>query len=33
MMVTLQPGSYTAKVTGFGGTTGVSLVEIYELPD
>ena len=33
MIVTLQPGSYTAKVTGFGGTTGVSLVEIYELPD
>jgi hypothetical protein len=33
MIVTLQPGSYTAKVTGFAGTTGVGLVEIYELPD
>jgi predicted Zn-dependent protease len=33
MIVTLQPGSYTAKVTGFEGATGVGLVEIYELPD
>jgi hypothetical protein len=33
MIITLQPGSYTAKVTGFQGATGVSLVEVYELPD
>ena len=33
MIVTLQPGSYTAKVSGFTGGSGVSLVEIYELPD
>lgn len=33
MIVTLQPGKYTAKVTGFSGTTGVALVEIYELPN
>jgi hypothetical protein len=32
MIITLQPGSYTAKVTGFQGATGVSLVEIYEMP-
>jgi hypothetical protein len=33
MIVTLQPGSYTAKVTGFQGATGVGLVEIYEMPE
>ncbi len=32
MIITLQPGSYTAKVSGFEGSTGVALVEIYELP-
>lgn len=32
MLVTLQPGSYTAKVSGFQGATGVALVEIYEMP-
>lgn len=32
MLVTLQAGSYTAKVSGFEGQTGVSLVEIYEVP-
>jgi hypothetical protein len=26
------PGAYTAKVTGVGNTTGVALVEVYELP-
>ncbi len=30
LVATLQPGSYTAQVTG--GTTGVVLVEAYELP-
>jgi len=32
LLVTLQPGSYTAQVTGVGNTTGVALVEIYEVP-
>jgi hypothetical protein len=32
MLITLQPGSYTAKVTGFEGRTGVALIEIYEVP-
>lgn len=31
-LITLQPGSYTAKVTGFEGATGVALIEIYEMP-
>lgn len=36
MLVTLQPGNYTAQISGFvGGSTsptGVALVEIYEMP-
>jgi hypothetical protein len=32
MIVTLDPGNYTAKVSGFEGATGVALVEIYEIP-
>lgn len=32
MLVTLQPGAYTAKVVGLDGTTGVALIEIYEMP-
>ena len=32
LLLTLHPGSYTAKVSGFEGATGVALVEIYELP-
>ena len=32
MLVTLQPGSYTAKVSGFEGSTGVALIEVYEMP-
>jgi len=32
MLVTLPPGSYTAKVSGFEGATGVALIEIYEMP-
>jgi subtilisin family serine protease/outer membrane protein assembly factor BamB len=32
LLVTLAPGSYTAQVSGTGGTTGVALVEVYELP-
>lgn len=32
IIVTLQPGTYTAQVSGVGGTTGVALVEVYQLP-
>jgi hypothetical protein len=32
LLVTLAPGSYTAQISGTGGTTGVALVEVYELP-
>lgn len=32
MLVTLEPGSYTAQVSGVANTTGVALVEIYEVP-
>ena len=28
----LLPGSYTVQVSGVGGTTGVALVEVYEVP-
>jgi hypothetical protein len=30
--VTLPAGSYTMQVSGAGGTTGVALAEIYEVP-
>ncbi len=30
--ITLAPGAYTAIVSGFGGTTGVGLVEVFEVP-
>jgi len=32
ILVTLAPGSYTAQVSGVGNTTGVALVEVYEIP-
>jgi hypothetical protein len=32
LLVTLQPGLYSAQVSGVGGTTGVALVEVYEVP-
>jgi hypothetical protein len=32
LVVTLDPGAYTAVVSGVGGTTGVALVEVYDLP-
>ncbi|HEY1111136.1 MAG TPA: hypothetical protein VGE76_20940, partial [Opitutaceae bacterium] len=31
-VVTLQPGTYTVQVSGVGATTGVALVEVYQLP-
>jgi hypothetical protein len=32
VLVTLQPGAYTVQVSGVGGTTGVAIVEVYEVP-
>jgi sulfur relay (sulfurtransferase) complex TusBCD TusD component (DsrE family) len=32
LLITLPPGTYTAQVTGVGSTTGVALVEVYEVP-
>ena len=32
LLVTLDPGTYTAQVSGVDNTTGVALVEIYEVP-
>jgi len=31
IVATLAPGNYTAQVTGVGGTTGLALVEVYEV--
>ena len=33
MLVTLQPGVYTARVFGANNGTGIALVEIYEVPE
>lgn len=32
LVLTLQPGLYTARVSGFSNSTGVALLEFYELP-
>lgn len=32
ILVTLDPGSYTAVIRGKGNTTGVALVEVYQMP-
>lgn len=32
LVVTLDPGSYTAQVSGVGNGTGIAIVEVYELP-
>lgn len=32
ILVTLQPGAYTAIVSGVGGTTGVGIVEVFRVP-
>jgi hypothetical protein len=32
LVVTLPPGTYSAQVSGAGGTTGIALVEVYEVP-
>jgi len=31
LILTLPPGNYTVQVAGDGGTTGIALVEIYEV--
>ena len=31
LIATLDPGSYTGILSGVGGTTGVGLVEVYDL--
>ena len=32
ILVTLPPGIYTAKASGAAGSTGVALIEVYEVP-
>ena len=32
LLVTLPPGVYTAQVSGVGNTTGIALIEVYEVP-
>jgi hypothetical protein len=32
ILINLPPGSYSAQVTGAGTTSGVALVEVYEVP-
>ncbi|MBI5767104.1 MAG: immunoglobulin domain-containing protein [Verrucomicrobia bacterium] len=32
LLLSLEPGAYTAQVSGVNGATGVALVEIYEVP-
>jgi hypothetical protein len=32
LLATLQPGNYTVQVIGVGNTTGVGIVEVYEVP-
>jgi hypothetical protein len=32
VLINLAPGAYTAQVSGVGGTPGVALVEVYEMP-
>jgi hypothetical protein len=31
LLIRLEPGAYTTVVSGAGGTTGIGLVEIYEV--
>jgi hypothetical protein len=32
ILTTLSPGGYTAQIAGLNGTTGVALIEVYEVP-
>jgi hypothetical protein len=31
LLIRLEPGAYTTVVNGVGGTTGIGLVEVYEI--
>ena len=31
LLIRLEPGAYTTVVSGNGGTTGIGLVEVYEI--
>jgi hypothetical protein len=31
LLIRLEPGAYTTIVSGVGGTTGIGLVEVYEI--
>ena len=31
LVATLVPGNYSVQVSGVGGTTGIALVEVYEM--
>jgi hypothetical protein len=32
LLITLSPGTYSAQISGIGGTTGEAIVEVYEVP-
>ncbi len=32
LLITLAPGTYSAQVSGVGNTTGIALIEVYEVP-
>jgi hypothetical protein len=32
LLITLAPGSYTAQLSGVNGSTGLALLEVYEVP-
>jgi hypothetical protein len=32
LVLTLPPGAYTATVSGVGTSTGIAIVEVYDLP-
>jgi hypothetical protein len=32
LIITLPPGGYSARVTGNSGTSGLAIVEVYEVP-
>jgi hypothetical protein len=32
LLVTLPPGSYTAQVSGISNSTGIALIEVYDVP-
>jgi hypothetical protein len=32
ILITLPPGIYTAQMSGTGASTGIGLIEVYEVP-